>query len=202
MIMPDPLGSSVGTPDRNEHERALATRIRAGDEAAFTALFRDYYPGLCTYIHAYVQSGALAEELVMDIFRKLWEGRERWVVRSTVRAYLFSAAYNAAISYLRHQRHENGLVRAVSASVLETPALGHGPTGPAESLERAELAAAIARVVAELPERCRAVVLLWWQQDLKYAEIAAALGISVKTVESHLTRAAKILRERLMIFRS
>src|SRR5689334_20398964 len=106
MTMPDPSGSPAGASDQNERERALAVRIRAGDEAAFTALFRSYYPGLCTYVYAYVRSGALAEELVMDVFRKVWEGRERWVLRSTVRAYLFSAAHHAAIGHLRHRRHE------------------------------------------------------------------------------------------------
>jgi RNA polymerase sigma-70 factor (ECF subfamily) len=74
--------------------------------------------------------------------------------------------------------------------------------GPHEECEVAELQTAVEAAIARLPERCRLVFVLRWQHHLSYAEIAAALDIAPKTVETQLNRALKALREALGVFAS
>lgn len=92
--MPDPRQhDAIAAPeDQAQRERAWVARIAQGDERAFADLFRAYFPALCTYAQTYVRSAALAEELVMDVFRRLWDARENVALRGrSVRSYLFSA---------------------------------------------------------------------------------------------------------------
>lgn len=175
-------------------------RIRAGDEGAFAELFRAYHPALCSYAYARVGSAAEAEEIVMDVFRRLWERRMAWAVTGSLRGYLFSATEHGVVSHIRHRKVERSLVHDVSRFVRAIPGMGAAIPTPSETTEDADLATAIARAAEALPERCRAVFLLW-QRELRYAEIAEALGISVKTVETQLARAVRELREKLAGFR-
>jgi len=196
-----PARGSVPSAATGPHDdAALVARIRMGDEHAFAEIFRAYHAGLCSFVYARVGSASVAEELVMDVFRRVWEHRARLVIRSSVRSYLFSAAEHAATSHLRHRRVEATLVRDVEARARSIPALGTSHPTPEVVAERAELSSAIARAADELPDRCRAVFLLW-QRQLSYAEIAQALGVSIKTVENQLGRALRVLRARLAPFR-
>jgi RNA polymerase sigma-70 factor, ECF subfamily len=188
-------------PDRVDRLRPEPIdRIIAGDEAAFTALFREYHPALCSFVYARVRSAAVAEELVMDVFLWLWRNHARLRLTGTLRSYLFAAAEHAAADHLRRRRLEANLASDVDAKVRPLPGMATLRGTPADDTERAELALAIARAADVLPDRCRAVFLLW-QQHLAYAEIAQALGVSVKTVETQLSRAVSVLRSRLRAFR-
>jgi RNA polymerase sigma-70 factor (ECF subfamily) len=147
-------------------------------------------------VYRYVRSRAIAEELVSDVFLRVWAQRERWEVRGRVRAYLYGAARNLAIDHLRRERVEQ---RSLDATVREHRVTG-GERRRCEVEERLaseELAAAMQRAVDELPPRPRQVFLLRWQRHLTNAEIAASLGIAVKTVEMHMTRALDVLRGAL-----
>jgi RNA polymerase sigma-70 factor (ECF subfamily) len=203
MSFPTPCGDDVHHGDTPapgiDPDAARLDRIRAGDERAFAELFRAYYAGLCSFVYARVRSGAIAEDLVMDVFRRLWEHRTKLEVHRSVRSYLFSAAVHAAASHLRHRRIEATLVRDVEAHAQSVPAIGTPRATPVMDAERAELAHAIARAADALPPRCRAVFLLW-QQQLSYAEIADVLGVSIKTVENQLGRALRALRVRLAVY--
>jgi RNA polymerase sigma-70 factor (ECF subfamily) len=185
---------------RVDRETDHVDRIIAGDETAFTALFREYHPALCSFVYARVRSAAVAEELVMDVFLWLWRNHTRLKLTGTLRSYLFAACEHAAADHLRRRRVEANLVADIDAKVRPLPGLAAPRGTPADDAERAELASAITRAVDTLPDRCRAVFLLW-QQHLAYSEIAQALDISVKTVESQLARAVKPLREKLGAFR-
>src|SRR5206468_8950821 len=109
-------------------------------------------------------------------------------------AYLYQAVRNEAVSYRRRQvTQEHALVRVANAPA---PASRDGAT----ETEAGELAAAVAAAVDALPERCRLIFTMNREQGLSYAEIAAALGLSVKTVENQMSRAFKALRIRLTPF--
>jgi RNA polymerase sigma-70 factor (ECF subfamily) len=191
---------SVGDPERAARPSPdRIDLIRAGDDEAFTALFREYHAGLCSFVYARVRSAAVAEELVMDLFLWLWRNRSQLRLTGTLRSYLFAAAEHAAADHLRRRRVEANLVSDVDAKVRPLPGTSTMRATPSDETERAELAVAIARAADALPDRCRAVFLLW-QQHLAYAEIAQALGISIKTVENQLARAVRTLRTRLGAF--
>src|SRR6266496_6273697 len=85
-------------PRESRHD--LVARIRAGDEAAFEAMFRTYYDPLCRYVSACLGSRDAAEDAVQGVFVRIWEDRARWVV-SDVRHYLYAAVRRRAISQVR-----------------------------------------------------------------------------------------------------
>ena len=109
-------------------ERDWVARIRSGDGPAFEALFYAYHAPLCAFAYRLVGVRDLAEEIVQEVFLYIWERRETWDVRTSVKSYLFTAVRNAAMSYLRHER----VVRQREAETVElfvrpaATADGHG----------------------------------------------------------------------------
>lgn len=183
--------SAIAAADRTtaSGESGWVERIRAGDSGAFEALFHTYHAPLCAFAYRYVEARDLAEEMVQEVFLFVWERRETWDVRTSVKGYLFTAVRNAALSYLRHER----VVRRREAETFE---LFDTPSASAD-LEAAETLVAVQRAVGRLPERCRLVFTLHREQGLTYAEVAEVLGISPKTVEVQMGRALKSLRKAL-----
>ncbi len=162
-------------------------------------MFRAYAETLCSFVSGYVRSRDEAQELVQDLFLWIWEHRYEWEVPGSLRNYLFKSARNRAISWLRHGQIEQSFV----ARALRAPDAARGaPEQADQRLVARELAAAISLAIAELPERCQEVFRLNRQQGLSYAEIAALLDLSIKTVEVHMGRALAALREHLAEWRS
>jgi RNA polymerase sigma-70 factor (ECF subfamily) len=182
-------------PKAAPSERLLVDRIRAGDADAFEQLFRAYHAELLRFVVRYTDSVSAAEDIVHDVFVTIWSRRAEWTVQVSLRAYLFGAARNRALSHARRELLE----RRWRASADRGP-LGdserHSENDGVRNLEREERASLVRQVLAGLPERCRQSVILRWQRQLSYAEIGEVMGISVKTVEIYLTRGAKALRER------
>jgi len=184
----------------NAHRLVISTqdwvkRIREGDHAAFEAAFRAYYAELCAFAYRYLRSPALAEEVVHDVFARLWQIRSELQIRSSVKAYLYGAVRHRAISLLR--RHTVEEAWQADTALEDYTREVHGRNAGPEQLEREQLVAAVEHVLAGLPPRCRMAVILRWQREMSYAEIAETMQISVKTVEAHLTRATKELRLHL-----
>jgi RNA polymerase sigma-70 factor (ECF subfamily) len=168
-------------------DAAWAEAIRTGDEAAYEALFRAYYVRLCAFANRLVAAPDIAEELAQDVFVKLWRNRAGWRVRSSVRAYLYSAVRNTALNHLARRRTEQS--HPPLASDLASP-----PVGTAR-LEEEHIARELAAAIERLPPRCREVIELRWRHQLKHAEIAHIMGISIKGVENQLARGLLALRE-------
>lgn len=184
----------MSLPRQTTTDRTWVARIRAGDATALDTAFRSFYAELCAFGYRYVRSRAQAEDLVHDVFAQIWAEREHWQVKDSLKAYLYAAVRNRAISAIRRQVVERRWEDRVHATHHVTPA--HAENQAPGELEREDLARVVRRVLAELPERCRMAVELRWQRQLSYAEIAEAMGISVNTVEVHITRACRVVRER------
>lgn len=182
-------------------ERVWLRRIRAGDEGAFEALFSAYYSSLCVFVRGYVGAADLAEELVQNVFLRIWERRATWSPSRGIRAYLFAACRNEALD---HVKHERVVARARETAVREgrAPGLGQVPSRPDEEAQASELSAALHREVRELPERRRIVFVLRWRDRLSHAEIGRLLGVSAKCAETQFGRAMATLRERLAHFQT
>jgi RNA polymerase sigma-70 factor (ECF subfamily) len=171
-------------------DRELLERLRKGDTTAFDAIFRTWYGPLVGTAERMLRDRAVAEELVQDVLLELWRRRESLAAEGSPQAYLFQATRNRVLNHLRHlkieQRSEPEL-QGDSASA---------PHADAEVTQE-ELSVAVQDAVRSLPDRCREVFELSRVHGLKYAEIAAQLGISVKTVEAQMGKALRTLRERL-----
>jgi RNA polymerase sigma-70 factor, ECF subfamily len=170
----------------------VASPLDASDEARFDALVRAEYTHLVTFVRRYVRSRDLAEDLVQDVFAGVWKHIQRFDYDDPL-PYLYRAARNRAISHLRHEQVRGGWLRRIRGAPEPVAPEAVGP-------ETMELADAIARVVDELPERCRAVFLLSRDRGMSNPEIAQALDVSVKTVETQMGKALRTLRERLAAY--
>ena len=171
-------------------ERDLQDRIRAGEEGAFDAVFRAHYAHLVRMAESIIRERALAEEIAQEVLLELWRRRESLEVQQTFRAYLIRSTRNRALNHIRHQRI---VEREASSAALESRS---SPSAEDEVLG-VELEQAVRDAIGGLPENCREVFLLSREQGLKYAEIAAVLGISIKTVEKRMGQALSELRQRL-----
>jgi len=177
---------SFNVLDNNE----LFDRLRQGDETAFDEIFRAWYPSLVRSAESIARSQAVAEEIVQDVMLELWRRRESLARDTSPQAYLFQSTRNRALNHVRHERVERK-VEPILTARSEVDA-----SAPAELVEE-EIEAALRSAVAELPERCREVFELSRTNGLKYSEIAALLGISVKTVEAQMGKALRSLRVKL-----
>jgi RNA polymerase sigma-19 factor, ECF subfamily len=180
-------------------ESLWVERIRAGDEAAFNAMFRAYAAPLATFARIYLGSADDAADAVQDVFVNVWRRAATWECRQTVRAYLYASVRNAALSRLKRGRararasdrllHELGGHLSDVLAHAVSPDDGHDTADPHEARM-----AAFERALAALSDKHRQVFLLRWQHGLTYAEIAGVLEIPVKTVDSRMVRAIQAMR--------
>jgi len=173
----------------------LVERLRAGDVRALEELFRQQYEPLCRFAERYLRDRAASEDLVQDLFAALWARRTRLDLRGSLRAYLFASVRNRALNVRKHRLVEHDWQRDEAAP--EVRVLHRAPRRPDELLDERERDARVRAAVAQLPERCRLVMQLRWQEQLGYSEIASILGISVKGVEIQLARGLRALRARV-----
>lgn len=176
------------------NDASLAERIRAGDARGLEALFRVYYEPLCRFAASYVRSDADAEDLVQGTFVQLWEQRDRWVLRGSVRAYLYTAVRNAALNVLKHRLVEQ---RTLGDDSIRRIGMAERVPTPHEYAVGQEVEQAIDRAISALPERYRQVITLRAQHHLTIPEIARILDLPVKTAETRAARAVQALRAAL-----
>jgi RNA polymerase sigma-70 factor (ECF subfamily) len=133
---------------------------------------------------------------VQDAFAALWSARDTVTITTSLRAYLYAAVRNRALNSRRHDAVAADWVRDEADD--DVRALHPSPVQPDELLARAQTDEQVEAALRSLPERCRLVMRLRWQEELSYAEIAESIGISIKGVEKHLARGLQALRQLLV----
>ena len=172
-------------------EQLQIKALSEGDITAFEMLFRNYYQPLCNYAYTFLQDKEDAEEIVQSTFLLVWEKRETLAIRTSVKPYLYAMVRNACLNVLKHEKIKQRFAG-------EEIALGERVhDNVSNTLESNELEYRIKIAMNVLPEQCRMVFKLSRFEELKYAEIAEQLNISVKTVENHMGKALRIMREQL-----
>ncbi|MEN8202935.1 MAG: RNA polymerase sigma-70 factor [Bacteroidota bacterium] len=166
-------------------------KIRKGDLDSFERLFHQYYPGLCGYAESLLGKPKVAEEVVQDVFYNIWKNRDSLRINRSLQSYLYRSAYNNSMMYLRKMRREYFLEDGNLPEVkMDSP-------DPSQVLQLNEVNELVARTLEGLPERTREIFRLNRQEGLKYRDIADRLCISVKTVEAHMGKALKALRNTI-----
>jgi RNA polymerase sigma-70 factor, ECF subfamily len=186
----------MSSPRRCDSLAHLSDRVRRGDLAAFEELFRAMHAPLCEVADSYVQSQAIAEEIVQDLFFAIWMKRDRLPNVDSLQAYLFTAARNRSLHHLRHR----AMVRRWTswAGATSDAAGVAAPPRPAdEALEADERRARIRGAMDRLPPRCRLALVLQRDHEMTQAEIAEAMDVSLKGVEKLLATARQKLRPLL-----
>lgn len=166
-----------------------------GNPLTFRRLFEAHAEALRRYAQRIVRSRETAEDLVQDVFLGLWRAWEHVDIGPDTRAYLYVATRSRALNHLKRERSSDrdcgGMPRGV---VSEEPAL---PPEAESRLDADEITRAIEEVLRGMPPRQRQVAALRLREQLATVEIARQLGISPRTVEVHIARATKALREQL-----
>ena len=175
-------------PFRHRRPEMPASGAAMSDQ--FDELVLANYARLCQYGCRLTGSRAAAEDLVQDVFAAIWRRHAEFDYADPL-PYLYRAVRNRAISQRRQAERHGGWLAGLAHEWADRHA------APPDSSEADELAVAIEGAIAALPERRRLVFAMHRDEHLTYAEIAAALGISIKTVETQMGRALKSLRERL-----
>jgi RNA polymerase sigma-70 factor (family 1) len=164
--------------------------LRRGDESAFDAVFRKYYEPLCHYAMGLTNGDPdEAEDLVQQAFVKLWEKRTSLDIAWSVKSYLYKMVHNAALNRIRHAKTREKY-HQFNAQPLE-----NAHEMPEDTLP--ELRQKFQKALQELPPQCRNIFELSRFEELKYREIAEQLQISIKTVETQMGKALKMMRLHL-----
>jgi len=172
-------------------ENEIIRGIRQGDIKQFEALFRSSYASLVKYAKTLIKDHDTAEEIVQDLFFRLWQNKEKIKIESSLNGYLFRSVHNRCLHYIEHlkvvERHaqEMSFEQNITAE------------SPSDVLYYKELQAKIARTIEKLPERCGKIFCMNRFEGLKYSEIAEKLSVSVKTVEANMGKALKEFRKVL-----
>lgn len=165
--------------------------LQAGDTAVFKLLFEEFQPRLYRFLWLKLRAVEQAEDLVQESFLRFWKTRSQLRPGGNIEIYLFRIASNLATDVLRKPKRENHRLDLEVESLRAAPAAD-------QVVESKQLADIIAAQVASLPERPRTAFILSRYENLSHAEIAKIMGISVKTVEKHIGKALRLLREKLV----
>jgi RNA polymerase sigma-70 factor (ECF subfamily) len=175
-------------------EKYLIESIRNGDQKAFEFLFKNYYSDLCKYARNIVQIEAVAEDLVMDVFAKMWESEGKLVIKSSVPGYLFTSVHNHCLNYLTRKHKRFTELDSATIEKLNSLVPPADSSDPLNSINIAELGNRIEQSMELLPEECRKIFLMSRTEGLPNKTIASKLGISENTVKVQIYRALKKLR--------
>jgi RNA polymerase sigma-70 factor, ECF subfamily len=176
------------------NENVLINRLKEREEAAFEEVFKANYKSLHAYSFTMTREAAAAEEIVQNVFYKLWERTDSLSIEGSVKAYLYRAVHNESLNYLKHlkvrREHQLHIVHRMDQST----------DNAARKIQMKELEKKIQDALNDLPEQCRTIFQLSRFEELRYREIADQLNISVKTVENQMGKALKLMRLKLVEF--
>lgn len=172
-------------------EQTLLEQYRAGDSLAFAKIFLMYRSDLILFAFSILRNTHYAEEVVQDVFLKLWEEREGIKISSSLRSFLLRSVQNKCIDWLRHQKTvmKYGRDHQVVSSMQKNE--------PESILIKNELEARIEKAIKAMPAEVAFTFSLSRFEGLKYHEIAQKLKVSQRTVEDRISKALQILRRFL-----
>lgn len=169
----------------------MSTSARDRDSIIYEELFRTHFSSLCYFARKYVADFDTSKEIVHKVFVSIWENRADFDFDKPAKSYLFTSVHNRCMNYLRDQK------KFASSENIDDPEKYTHHAVDADQMESAELEARIWKAIDTLPDRCKEIFVLSRFEEKKYGEIATHLGISVKTVETQMSKALSLLREHL-----
>jgi RNA polymerase sigma-70 factor (family 1) len=171
----------------------LVSRLKESDRHAFERLFNLYHENIYRFLLFKVKDAPLAEDLLQDVFLKMWNARATLDERQSVKNYLYTIADNIVLNHVRHLK-----VVSKHQEQNEIKIFTHADS-PDYILEEKEWNLRLKKAIEDLPEKTRVIFLMSRVEDLTYREISDRLSVSTKTVEGHIVKALKILQEGLSV---
>ena len=173
------------------NDKEIVSELRNSNKLVFETIFRDYYERLCNYANTMLGDIAEAEELVQTAFVVVWEKRESIEIHTSFKSYLYRTVHNNCLNRIKHLKVRTNY--GIDYQHIAT----QGYDNATHELIGKELEQQINRAIEMLPPQCRQVFKLSRFENLTYAEIADQLDVSVKTIENHMIKALRIMREEL-----
>lgn len=168
--------------------------IKSGNASYFEDIFRKYYQSLCLFALKYVKDHDDAEEIVQDMFVRIWQKRAELTIATSLKSYLYQAVRNTCLNHLKH----NNIKLEYQRNTIESSP----STDVSDTLVALELEVKIQGTLDKLPPERKKIFLMNRNEGLKYREIAEKLNISIKTVENQMGKALKFLKTELIDFLS
>ncbi len=181
----------MGTPLLTQ-DQELHTLLKTNETLFMETLFKQYYTLLCRTAVRFTKDTEAAEDLVQEVFCKIWQNREVLEISTSYKAYLVRSVTNQALNYIEKQKR---LVLSEDTSPFESTLSANTTM---ELLAGTEMEGRIQQALNELPPQCRLIFEMSRFEELTYKEIAETLDLSPKTVENQMGKALRILREHLL----
>ncbi len=175
---------------KSEDNASLICRLKDGNESAYEYMIDTFDHGLCLYANSLVNDVLLAEDIVQNVYIKVWEKRQKLNPELSLRSFLYKSVYNDCIT----EFHKNKLTTSLEKKhIEELDAIFEDEDE--DSIER--LVAMVKQAVQELPPKCKEVFLMSKKEGLTHIEISECLNLSPKTIERHITMAFSRIRQSL-----
>ena len=161
-------------------------------QSSFRQLFEHHFEPLCRFLAYYTTDHHMIEDVVQEVFVKLWEEREVLQIES-IKTYLYQSARNRMLNSIRDEKRRNALLEQWIQSEIEKKR-GEECFNIDEFSQRVESA------INTLPDKCKNIFELHKKKKFTYQQIAEQLGISIKTVETQMGIALRKIREQLSVY--
>ncbi len=192
MILPFGYIRIMAEKTKHVIDESLVKRFANGDMSAFDSIYSVFDQKLQKFVFTLIKSESDTEDIVQEVFVKVWENREKLKNYSSFDSYLFSITYNTTISLLRTRVKENKYVEFIKSVQIEVDEPDF-----VEGYNRDEMNEKINLLIEKMPPRQRRVFEMKYFQNCSYKEIADVLGISTNTVENQIVKSHKFLKENL-----
>lgn len=177
-----------------QEEKQLIISLQLGNKEAFSQLYELYWKRVYNFSRLYISDVTLSEDIVQEVFIRLWISREMIHANDSIKSLLFFIARNLIFNHHRKEINENFYKMTVLQSMAE-----NSYTNVEEEFEAHDLQDFINKLIEELPSRCQEIFNMSRKQNLSYKEIAQSLQISEKTVENQISIALKHLKKNLYL---
>ncbi len=170
------------------YEKELLSQVREGDVRAFERIYKSYSPRLYGSIFRIVKSVSVTEELLQDVFQRVWEHRKTIDVNLSFKSYLFTIARNLVYDYFNKASRQKLMERYLQAKEMNSSDAFRN------QLEEKESEQLLEKAIHQLPPQRRLVYTLCKIEGRSYDDVSRALGISVSTISDHMVKAAKSIK--------
>jgi RNA polymerase sigma-70 factor, ECF subfamily len=178
-------------------EKELIAGLQQGNKSAFDFLFRSYYSGLCSYATTYLKSADISDEIVQEVFIRLWEKHKKILIHTSLRAYLYQSVFNGCMNYIKSMQSSGFKhVDLEDASIRNELISMDMADAEFTRIFNEDVERDLEDAIRDLPDQCREIFKMCRTDNLSYTEISDQLKVSKSTVKTQMSRAmSRILRQ-------
>ena len=180
------------------NEKVLVERLQGGDEKAFEIIFNAYFNILFSYAYNFLERPFLAEDIVEDVFFRLWERRESLEIKGSLSGYLFTSVKNACLDHTKSMHVRKDYEERINKKITLEENFNHSSKTPIDPLQYNELRNRVKKAIEQLPAEYKKVFKMSRYYKMTNKEIAVKLGLSSHTVGKYLKQAIDRLRKSLL----